>query len=106
MKITSCRATVSSLNVVCIYATEAIWEGTCDERARRPAPDDLAMLSRKKQRQVAVSSSCDYYIRDNLILLLDNAVTTPVLPLFSVLFRPSVIPGASCIVRRLCHCTF
>ena len=35
-------------DVACIYVTEAIWEDVCDVRARRPAPDDLAMLSRKK----------------------------------------------------------
>jgi hypothetical protein len=36
-----------------IKATEAIWEGVHDGQARRPASDCLAMLSRKKQRQVA-----------------------------------------------------
>ena len=33
--------------------TEAIREGVYDGQVRRPASDGLAMLSRKKQRQVA-----------------------------------------------------
>jgi len=31
-----------------LEATEVVREGVCNERARRPASDDLAMLSRKK----------------------------------------------------------
>ena len=68
--------------------------------------NDLAMLSRKRQCQVAFLSSYDYYIKDYLILLSDNSVITSVSLLFirNYLSDSNVCRGW--LVRELCHYVF
>lgn len=82
MKITSCRATVSSLISHAFMPLKKFGKAYAISEPGDLPQNDLAMLSRKRQCQVAFLSSYDYYIKDYLILLSDNSVITSVSLLF------------------------